>query len=339
MSLAQITREIRFSSKIIGALLVLGFFLFLFFQGGAFIQKVFFPKPPTPPEQKYGALPEIVFPEESTPTPEYRINTVSGQLPTFPDRIAVYPLMQNEASITALKGARDSAFAAGFSENQTSVTPSLYTWNNPITTAVLEMNIISRNFTINSDYLSNPIFATGQTLTSDNSMESVLQLISTLGGNTDDIDISKTKTQNYAILNGTITPVDSFSSGQITKVSLFQNTVNKLPIYYPVFNESTLYFLLTFVGGEIQIPEASYIHKVPNLEDSSTYPLKSATQAFEELKNGEGYIVNPTTDEIVDITDVTLGYYLDNNPEQKYLLPIIVFSGKNDFQAFVLAIP
>lgn len=339
MSLAQITREIRLSSKIIGALLVLGIIIFLFFQGGAFIQKVFFPKPPAPPEQKYGTLPVIIFPEASTPTPEYRINTVSGQLPNFSDRISVYPLIQREASITALKGARDSAFAAGFSENQTSVTPSLYTWSNPISTAVLEMDIISRDFSISSNYLSNPIYTTGQTLTPDNSIESVLQLITTLGGNTDDIDLSKTKTQNYAILNGTITPVDSFSPGQITKVNLFQNPVNKLPIYYPVFNDSTLYFLLTFAGGEIQIPEASYIHKVPNLEDSSTYPIKSATHAFEDLKNGEGYIINPTTDEIVDITDVTLGYYLDTNPEQKYLLPIIVFSGKNDFQAFVSAIP
>lgn len=339
MSLAQITKEIRLSSKIIGALLVVGIIIFLFFQGGVFIQKVFFPTPPPPPEQKFGELTEIAFPETSSPTPEYRINTISGQLPTFSDRIRVYPIIQNDASITALKTARDNAFNAGFSENQKAETTSTYSWTHFSTQSILKMNIISHDFTISSNLSGDPIFSTGQTLTPANAIENTLSIIDTLGANSDDISPENISTIDYSIVNGAFLPGDSFQPKQSTKVILKQNPVDKLPIYYPVFQDSTLYFYLSFINGKVEVIDASYIHKVPNLNESSTYPLKSTNQAYEELKSGKGFIVNPTTDEIVDITDISLGYYIDNSSEQKYLMPIFVFKGKNDFEAYIQAIP
>lgn len=339
MSLAQITREIRISSKIIGALLGVGIIIFLFFQGGIFIQKVFFPEPPAPPEEKFGKLPEIIFPETSNPSSEYRVNTVSGKLPFFSDRIRVYKLAQNEASITALKTARDDAFKMGFIDNQTAVTTSSYSWTNPETQSILTLNIISHNFTITSDLSSNPLFATGQTLTQENAIENTTQIIKTLGANTEDIDFSKTQVANFAIQNGAFTNSDPLLQEQATKITLFQNPVDKIPIYYPIYNDSILFFYLSFINGKTEVVEASYIHKYPNLSESSTYPLKSTTQAFEELKKGNGFIVNPTTDDIIDITDVSLGYYIDESPDQKFLMPIIVFKGKNNFEAYVQATP
>lgn len=339
MSLAQITKEIRLSSKIVGALLALGVVIFLFFQGGSFIQKVFFPKPPPPPEEKFGELPSPTFPETSTPIPEYRINTVSGQLPVFSDRIRVYEMKQNQASITALKTAKDNAANTGFTENQTAVTASTYSWTNPKTQSVLEMDIITHDFTITKNLSNNEEVLNGQSLTSSNATESVFNIIDILGANTEDIDTTKTQVNDYAIVEYTFLPADPFMQKKITKVTLFQNPVDKIPIYYPVYNDSILFFYLTFIPRVSEIIEASYVHKVPNLNSFSTYPLKSTSQAFEELKKGEGYIVNPTTDDIVDITDVSLGYYIDGSTEQKYLLPIIVFQGKNDFEGYIQAIP
>lgn len=339
MSLAQITKEIRLSSKIIGALLVVGIIVFLFFQGGAFIQKVFFPTPPPPPEQKFGELEEIVFPETSSPTPEYRINTISGQLPTFPDRIKVYPVLQSPASITALKTARDNAFNAGFTENQAAESASIYSWTRPSIQSVLKMNIISHDFTISSNLAGDPIFLTGQPLTSTNAIENTLNFIEKLGANADDISIENISTKDYSIANGTFLLGETLQPKQTTKVTLKQNPVDKLPIYYPVFQDSTLYFYISFISGKVEIIDASYNHKVPNLDDSSTYPLKTTAQAYEELQNGNGYIVNPSTDEIVDITNISLGYYIDDSPEQKYLMPIFVFEGKNNFEAYIQATP
>ena len=74
------------------------------------------------------------------------------------------------------------------------------------------------------------------------------------------------------------------------------------------------------------------------LDESATYPIKTAGQALEELKNGKAYIATHTnTDTKVLIKNVYLGLYSEGRLQQ-YLTPVIVFEGNNEFIAFVPAI-
>ena len=107
-------------------------------------------------------------------------------------------------------------------------------------------------------------------------------------------------------------------------------------MYYPRPPYSTINFLI--VGDTIDpVVEAQFFHQ-DIAETGETYPIKTADQAFEELRNGKGYIASFFgTSTTVKIKDVTLGYYISDRP-QEYLMPIIVFHGDNDFIAYVSAV-
>ena len=70
--------------------------------------------------------------------------------------------------------------------------------------------------------------------------------------------------------------------------------------------------------------------------DAGVYPIKTTKQAFDDLVQGNAYVMNNSVAKNVDITDVTLGYYLGSET-QPYTVPIYIFTGKN-FIAYVQAL-
>ena len=71
----------------------------------------------------------------------------------------------------------------------------------------------------------------------------------------------------------------------------------------------------------------------------ATYPLKSSSQAFEELKNSQAYIasIGQNLGGLVSIRKVYLAYYDAGFPVDFYQ-PIIVFEGDKNFMAYVPAV-
>jgi hypothetical protein len=337
MSLAQITKETRIILKVGGAAALVVFILFLIFQGGTFIQRVFFPAPPAPPEEKFGKLPILEFPVQNSSIPKFRINTISGVLPSFPTQIKVYQLVEAKPNITALQSARQKAASLGYTQNEQQITPTEYRWTNASQNSFLLYNIISLNFSVDSDFLTRGNFVSGGISNNSNLTKTITEFINALGSDSSDIDPSKYSYSYYISSNGKLEEVASQSNATFVRVFLNQNQVDNLEIYYPTSNPSLLHFT---VGndGSLTVVEANYTHYTPELSNSSTYPIKSSDQAYENLKNGKGYSVNLTTDSIIDITEVSLGYYLDNKPDRKYITPIYIFSGKNDFLAYVNAL-
>lgn len=335
MSLVEITKDARIFLKVGGIVCVSAFLIFLLFKGGQFVQSTFFPKPLPPAEKKFGEIPAIEFPQSNVPLPEFSIETVSGFLPTFPITISVYELMRNEPTITALPEARVRAGNAGFTENEQAISQSEYRWTRP-TGGFLLYDIYSLNFSISPDY-------TAETSTIGENRKNQIDstytnFITTLGGNTEDIDTENSKYSYYNLVNGGIIPTDEAATANLIRIDLFQKNVNDFKIYYPTVNNSLLFFTVSNTNRGLTINESSYHHFIPNLSSSSTYDIKTAQEAYDELVKGGGYIVQPTTDKKVGINKVELGYYLSDSEDQKYLLPVIVFKGLNDFQAYVSAI-
>ncbi|MGH7202867.1 MAG: hypothetical protein ACREHC_00300, partial [Candidatus Levyibacteriota bacterium] len=83
--------------------------------------------------------------------------------------------------------------------------------------------------------------------------------------------------------------------GQLTH---FQNFDMSLPIMYPNTPASTMEFDVASSANQAQVMKANYSHQAVDLSTNSTpeklatYPIKSAAQAFEELKSGKGYIAS-----------------------------------------------
>ena len=79
-----------------------------------------------------------------------------------------------------------------------------------------------------------------------------------------------------------------------------------------------------------------YTYWNPDVETFSTYPVKSPSQAFTDLKAGKGVMIIQPDNKNASITAVSLAYY-EPDVYQKYLEPVYVFTGPN-MVAYVPAI-
>lgn len=339
--LADITRESRIILKLLAAAGALVFIIFIAVNGVQIFQKIFFPPPPAPPKEEFGKLPRITFGIPSGPKPTFRINTVSGQLPVFSDRIDVYKILVPDPSLNALKNARENARSARFEKQETKVTDTIYEWQND-QGIIIRYNIITNNFDIDSDLTGNN-YSTGEVFSrKDDAFRFVKNFLGSLNAYTDDIDQNQIKLTYYAINNRQLVEVPSQNQAQVLRVDLFQNSVsdNKLKIYYPDIDKSIMFFYIIVTPDDKrpEIAKGTFNHSIVDLKQSSTYPIKSANDAYRELQNGANSLVikadkNATS---FDVTDVSLGYYIGREGQQ-YLLPVFIFQG-NGFVAFVQAV-
>ncbi|MGI8420365.1 MAG: hypothetical protein ACR2LN_07045 [Candidatus Levyibacteriota bacterium] len=136
----------------------------------------------------------------------------------------------------------------------------------------------------------------------------------------------------------------SLTAGIDGQLTHFQNFDMSLPIMYPNTPASTMEFDVASGANQAQVMKANYYHEAVDLSSNSTpdklatYPIKSAAQAFEELKSGKGYVASYNgTDNQILINKVYLAYF-NSDKTQQYLMPVVVFEGQNGFFGYVSAV-
>lgn len=337
-NLVTVTKESRLILKLggVGAGLIL--LIYIFIQGGTLFRNIFFPKPPPVPLQGLGKLPHIKFPSPGTTGIQFTVNTVDGKLPVLPDRVNVYKLTVPEPNLLALETAKQTVDSANFVDNQTKITDTLYQWTQSRTGAILRYDIVTKNFTVSSNYLSNSLLASQSLMPAADQIKSdVMGFLQTMQANTKNIDVEKTKVEYLQNNNGVLVPAQNLGSAKYARVTLTQLDVDTIPIIYDTPTESILTFVISYPVNNFQVLEGQFYNHEPDLTQKSDYPIKTATQALEDLKNGNAYMINPLNLTKIDITNVELKYYL-NRESKDFLMPVIVFSGIN-FTAYVEAIP
>lgn len=331
-SLAQVTNEIRVLLKLLGITLAVVTILFIGYKGYDFYKTI--STPPAPPEQKFGELPEIEFPTQSPANIDYRINTLTGQLPTFEDRIMVYKTVVKEPSLVALKEAREKAATADFTDGETKITDAIYQWSNREGQRI-QLNILTGQFKITSNFINEPTPSeiTGAAATKDGAFNIATEILTDLGEDITDLSLDNSKAKYLKLSGGNLLQTESQGEAQFLRLDIFQNKIDEIEVFYPSLSESPMNFILKSDGPTIV--DASFTHAAADLNNKSTYGIKTSEEAFEDLKKGNAYVMTGDIS-FIDITDVRLGYYLGNE-EQQYLLPVIVFEG-NNFKAYVNAL-
>ncbi len=337
LTLNQATSETRVALKWGGVIFLVFFLIFLIFKIGTALKQTFFPTPPAPPTVSFCKLPSIVFPNNvSDKNFSYSLNTVTGTLPTFQDRVNVYKMVPISPDLLALKKAISKVSSVEFTNPELPVSAKVYQCNDngPLNRS-LTMDIFSTDFALSSTFISDPIVQSAINLPDETTAINTAQsFLSTMSSFPDDIDSTKTKTLLFSIKNNTLTTATSVSNAQVIEVDFFQKNIDKLPIYYPKAVNSTMNVLVVGGKDQPQVAQINFSHQTVS-NQSATYPIKTAQDAYSLLRQGQGYIASyfgSSTD--ISIKNVFLAYYIGDK-KQDYLFPIAVFEGDNGFFAYV----
>lgn len=336
-NLANVTRETRLILKYGGGILGVLILFYLIFQGYVFVKRLV--SPPAPPLQAFGKLPPSSFPSAGTPGIEFRINTVDGTLPSFPDRVNVYKLITPQASLLDLSTAKQNLESAAFIDNQTKISDTLYQWTQSKTGVIIQYDIVTRNFTISSNYLSNPTLTSASIIPGvDDIKKDILSFLQVINIDTSDIDIEKSTVTYLQNNGGQLVEAENLANAKYARIQLIQNAIDKIPFAYETPNSSLLTFVVSYPSqSNMLVLEGQFFHYQVALDQKSDYPLKTSAQAFEDLKKGDAYMINPQNLTQEDITIVELRYYVSREMNG-YLLPVYLFTGVN-FAGYVEAIP
>lgn len=340
-TLSQLSSESRSLAKWGGISIGIIILLFVLFKMGAFIKDMLYPTPPEPPTAGYGKLPQIDFPKQTeTKSITYSIDTVSGDLPDFPDRTNIYKMVKPQPDLLALKKAQEKLNNIEFKSSPNLVSQNIYRWSLPAPLfKTLTYNILTSDFTLTSSYLMNGDVNSGKNFPIDEmNISGIAQdYLENMESFPDDFDLERKKVDYFAIKSYVLISSTSISGAQAARVYFFQKSINKLPIFYSDPNTSPVNLLITGGESQAQVVEAKFTYQKAS-DESETYAIKSAVEAFEELKNGDGFIAsNPVKTENVLITNVFLAYYISEN-KQNYLMPIVVFEGNDNFFAYISAV-
>lgn len=296
----------------------------------------------------------------------------------FPDRVIIYPMNIKQANLLGLQNTKAKIVELGFVDMAGNPLPEIahpgnvYEWRE--TTGIqrkILFDVVKQNFTLTSNYMySNTVLRAASNLTEVSALGKVQELLGDLQMTPTDVDFEKTRNpdpeKKYNIkpqllrINGNVLePATSLSKAQIVRVDLYQKNIAykftagkgenltsfqefdmDIPILYPHPPHSTMSFLIGSGDTGTDIVSAIYNHQAINTtpEKEATYPIKSPQEAYEELKAGNAYLASyEGTDEQIMIEKVYIAYYL-GEIQQEYLMPVIVFQGKNGFFAYVPAI-
>ncbi len=339
LTLQTVSENIRTGAKWIGLGIGAIVIIMIVLGVGKNLKELISPTPKAPPTVEFGLLPEVLFPISVTSEKlNYSLNTLSGSLPAFSDRIAVHPTIYNSPNLLALQRAREKVNQLGFTTNPVLISPTVYSWNNSELGKKIVLNTLDYTFTLTSDYLNNPFVLTASNLPKESeAITKSRTLMEFLGDSPDDIDEKSTKSTLLSIRNSEMIPATSFSNTQIIRVDFYQKNIDETPIVYNNPPFSNMSFFVTGGQSEGQISNAEFFHTKIATE-SATYPIKTAGEAFEDLKKGNVYIAslegNP---DLVTIKDVFLAYFIGNE-KQEYLWPVVVFKGDNNFYGYVSAV-
>ncbi len=340
-TLSQTTKETKLIMKwgIIGIVLIA--LVFLGVKAGGFLKEVFFPTPPPAPTVSFGKLPKISFPEnKQVENYTYSIDTLTGKLPVFSDRAIVFKTKEQKSDLLAFEKAKEKAQRLDFDQSPQTLSDGVYRWvDKSSIERKLILTVLEPKLTLDSNFYTNESILKGERLPSEEEAKSMAKdMLSKIAMFPEGIDTEKTTTTLFTIKNYALIPATSFANSQVIQVNFFQKDIDEKPVFYKSPYTPNISVYIT--GGERrgQIVKADYYYQELLNDEKATYPIKTADEAFEELKNGKAFYASlPTEKKDVAIKEIKLGYYIPDK-STKYIMPIIVFQGDEGFFAYISAI-
>lgn len=317
-------------------------FMVLRMLGTAFVRywKATHPEPPPPPTVGFGKLPALNYPNQEFRPDSFKLETATNKLPEYGDRAKVFFMPFSSPSLLADEKVRDIASRFGFESQPELISSNYYRWTKrqPLNTT-LEIDLKNYNFSLNSDYLSRIELVTAENLPqSRDAISRVKSLLSNVDLLAADVATASGNTTYLKALGGELLEAVSASDADFIRVDLDRIPVDG--IYHMFTPDGDVGIISAVVTGAYErrnsVLDMDYRYQPVNYDQAETYPIKTAREAWQELKEGGGYVVDGPFDQAV-VRKIQFGYY-DGFEEQQFLQPIYVFSGDDNFMAYVPAI-
>lgn len=350
---------IFFIILLMGKLAYDGFLLYLAAQNA---------KRPEPVDQRYGSLPPINFPAQipsDKPNGYFlKLTDKKGRaLDAFNEPESLFTTLRVYETYSLGDGPglnvetkiRQIAQAFGFSGEPEIVDSQIYRWNND--NGSIEVNRKTFATTYNTNYLSNNelLSQPGKTLPTNAEATDLLKsVLEQAGLLTNDVATMSADVVHVKAVGSKLERASSIGEADFIQVALY-----RAPVYQTLLNQTTGEVLrdLTYpivepstqpssiVGiiarnwlDENLVVQLRYVYQPVNYTKYGVYAARSPQEAWQDvILTGQAYVVNKGKSESATVTKVSLAYY-ESSEAQEYLQPVYVFTGENDFAAYVPAV-
>lgn len=291
------------------------------------------------PDVKYGILPKVIFPIKNFEVKNFTAEMANDILPSFPDQAKVYVITRSDSTFLALDEDTKTASDLGFKVNPTQIGDGIYQFKNTALNQTLTMNVLQNSFEMNYPYQEDQtLYNPTEMPTKESAISTAKSYLSSANKLADDLKNGETKVTYWKISYEGLTSVSSLSEANAIKVDLFRQNLNNLKILSSDVNSASVSVLIT--GSQVdgkKIVKVVYKYAKIDRELFSSYPIKTATEAWNDLVAGNYWPAMDTSNNKVTIRNMYLAYFEPVNLTN-YLQPIYVFEGDNDFVAYVPAV-
>jgi hypothetical protein len=312
----------------------------ILFDIGSGVYRKFFPAPPPPPTVSFGKLPKLPFPDSPKVSLTYSLETPEGGLPLLDTQAKVFFMPKLAANLLALDVAREKSQALGFLPTEQEVSPTIYRFPHRDTPSTLEMNIVTGIFSISYDLGADPSPIERKPPAPEIAASTVRSYLSSADLLPDDLT-GPTVHEFLKIDSKNLIGAISLSDSDLVKINFFRKTYADLPSLTPEPNKGNVWFIVSGAQERTKQIIAAEYHYFPVDEGKlSTYPLKTAQIAWDELAGGSAFIASTGQNkegDSIKIRRVYLAYY-DAGVPTEFFQPIVVFEGDNGFVAYVPAV-
>ena len=285
-------------------------------------------------------LPPLPFPKvDGLPKYDFELETIDNELPKLPGQAKIFFMPKSTIGLYSLDRARITANLLGFNTDPFRVSQTVYRFSHSSLPSQLEINIATKIFSISYDIegFLNPL--ENRPPAPEVAIPRAKAILAAANVLADDISKGDATYEILRVEEKNLIPVASLSEANLIKVNLFREPYDKVPSLTPFPNQANVWLILSGSGGRNQVLAGENLYFPVDKAKFATYPLKSSSQAFEELKNSQAYIasIGQNLGGLVSIRKVYLAYYDAGFPVDFYQ-PIIVFEGDKNFMAYVPAV-
>lgn len=301
------------------------------------------PEPPPPPTVGFGVLPSLKFPmqDENDKPQSYSLEMAYG-LQEITDRAKVFLITKSTANLLADERVKAIAANYGFIFTPETIADETYrfTKNTPLEMG-LEISSVDFTFSLQSNFLSRPdLLTSGGKLPEEfEAVDRVKKFIKSADLMGTDLASASGKVTFLRSIGGELKTAFSLSEANFLQVDLNRNPIDQMYKIYTDGGEKGIISakLTAAFSANNSVVEMDYFYRQVDYLNFETYPLRTLKSAWNLVQAGDAYIINGQNVGEAIIREVELAYY-DSFEEQRYLQPIYVFKGDNDFMAFVPAV-